>query len=143
MENILILGLTCIVASVSHVFFFFAVFPKLIEKPSNVSVVAGKTFELHCQAQGHPEPVLSWQKDGGTSFPAADDRRMDFLPTSKVYVIVIRDAKPGDTGKYTCSAKNEAGFVNATAFVTVLGKRTPINHSSAEERIICDDHLAY
>ena len=83
--------------------------------------MAGKTFELHCQAQGHPEPVLSWQKDGGTSFPAADDRRMDFLPDSKVYV--IRNAQPGDTGKYTCSAENEAGFVNATAFVTVLGKR--------------------
>jgi len=104
----------------------FSVFPKLIEKPSNVSVVAGKTFELHCQAQGHPEPVLSWQKDGGTSFPAADDRRMAFLPESKVYV--ISNAQPGDTGKYTCSARNEAGFVNATAFVTVLGKRTPLNH---------------
>jgi len=99
------------------------VFPKLVEKPVNVSVVAGKTFELHCQAQGHPEPVLSWQKDGGTSFPAADDRRMDFLPASKVYV--IRNAQPGDAGKYTCSAKNEAGFVNATAFVTVLGKYEP------------------
>ena len=112
---------------------FFAVFPKLIEKPSNVSVVAGKTFELHCQAQGHPEPVLSWQKDGGTSFPAADDRRMDFVPASKVYV--IRDAQPGDTGKYTCSAENEAGSVNATAFVTVLSKRTPII-SNAEKLII-------
>ena len=112
---------------------FFAVFPKIIEKPSNVSVVAGKTFELHCQAQGHPEPVLSWQKDGGTSFPAADDRRMDFLPESKVYV--IRNAQPGDTGKYTCSAENEAGYVNATAFVTVLGKRTPII-SNADELII-------
>lgn len=125
---------------VSCLFLFLVVFPKLIEKPSNVSVVAGKTFELHCQAQGQPEPVLSWQKDGGTSFPAADDRRMDFVPASKVYV--IRNARPGDTGKYTCSAKNEAGFVNATAFVTVLGKGTPII-SSAEELIICNDHLAY
>ena len=114
---------------------FVAVFPTLIEKPSNVSVVAGKTFKLHCQAQGHPEPVLSWQKDGGTSFPAANDRRMDFIPSSKVYV--IRNAQPGDTGKYTCSAKNEAGFVNATAFVTVLGKRTP-GISNAEELIMCN-----
>ena len=96
------------------------VFPKLIEKPYNVSVAAGKTFELHCRAQGHPDPVLSWQKDGGTSFPAANDRRMDYLPASKVYV--IKNAQYVDTGKYTCSATNEAGSVNATAFVTVLGK---------------------
>ena len=96
-------------------------FPKLIEKPSNVSVEAGKTFELHCRAQGHPDPTLSWQKDGGTSFPAANDRRMDFQPESKVYV--IKNAQYEDTGKYTCSATNEAGSVNATAFVTVLGKR--------------------
>lgn len=97
-----------------------AVFPKLTMKPKNVSVEAGKTFELLCQADGHPEPVLSWQKDGGTNFPAANDRRMDFVPASKVYV--IRNAQPVDTGRYTCTASNEAGSVNATAFVTVLGK---------------------
>ena len=97
-----------------------AVFPKLTMMPKNVSVEAGKTFQLHCQADGHPEPVLSWQKDGGTNFPAANDRRMDFVPASKVYV--IRNAQPVDTGRYTCTASNEAGSVNATAFVTVLGK---------------------
>jgi len=40
------------------------------------------------------------------------------LPASKVYV--IKNAQYVDTGKYTCSATNEAGSVNATAFVTVL-----------------------
>lgn len=115
-------------------------FPKLVEKPSNVSVVAGKTFELHCQAEGHPEPVLSWKKDGGTSFPAADDRRIDFLPASKVYV--IRNAQSVDTGRYTCSATNEAGSVNATAFVTVLGKRTLII-SKAEMLVLCNDQLSF
>ena len=94
-------------------------FPRLIETPTNVTVEAGETFELHCRAQGHPEPQLRWQ---GSFRAAADDRRMDFLQASKV--IVIRDAKSVDTGKYTCIASNEAGFVNATAFVTVLGKKT-------------------
>lgn len=97
------------------------VFPKLIEKPTNVSVAAGKTFKLRCRAAGHPDPVLSWQKDGGSSFPAANDRRMDFETESKVYT--IKNAQPVDTGKYTCSATNDAGSVNATAFVTVLGRR--------------------
>lgn len=112
-------------------------FPKLVAVPSNVSVQAGKTFQLHCQAEGHPEPVLSWQKDGGTSFPAANDRRMDFLPASKVYE--IRNAQSVDTGRYTCTASNEAGSVNATAFVTVLGKGTLII-PKPEMLIFCNEH---
>lgn len=96
-------------------------FPKLIETPVNVSVEAGKTFRLRCVAQGSPDPTLSWQKDGGSSFPAANDRRMGFQLESKVYE--IRNAKDVDTGKYTCNATNEAGSVEATAYVTVLSKQ--------------------
>lgn len=94
------------------------VFPKLTKKPENVFVEAGKTIQLHCKAQGHPIPTLSWQKDGGASFPAADDRRILYNDGSEV--CEIKNATYVDTGKYTCSATNEAGSVNASAFVTVL-----------------------
>ena len=99
----------------------FPVFPKLTKKPENVFVEAGKTIQLHCKAQGHPIPTLSWQKDGGASFPAADDRRILYNDGSEV--CEIKNATYVDTGKYTCSATNEAGSVNASAFVTVLGER--------------------
>ena len=102
----------------------FAVYPVLLETPKNITVRVGNTFELHCKAKGYPVPKISWKKDGGKSFPAADERRMDLLP-NKVYV--VRNATSFDGGKYTCNASNDAGFVNSSAFVTVLGKENIVS----------------
>lgn len=35
--------------------------------------------------------------------------------------LLIAAVKPGDTGKYTCIRANEAGSVNGSAFLTVMG----------------------
>lgn len=94
--------------------------PKLTETPTDVLVEPGKTFKLFCKAQGHPSPTLLWQKDGGRSFPAADDRRIKYA--EDLEVCEIRNAQYKDSGKYTCFAKNDAGSVNASAIVTVLGE---------------------
>ena len=83
-------------------------------------VEPGKTFRLYCKAQGHPFPKLVWQKDGGESFPAAVDRRIVYA--EGLEVCEIRNAQFKDSGKYTCFAKNDAGSVNASAIVTVLGE---------------------
>ena len=95
-------------------------FPKLTQTPTDVIVEPGKTFKLYCKAQGHPVPTLLWQKDGGRSFPAADDRRIKYA--EGLEVCEIRNAQYNDSGKYTCFAKNVAGSVNASATVTVLGE---------------------
>ena len=95
-------------------------FPKLTQTPTDVLVEPGKTFKLFCKAQGHPVPTLLWQKDGGRSFPAADDRRIKYA--EGLEVCEIRNAQYKDSGKYTCFAKNVAGSANASAIVTVLGE---------------------
>lgn len=95
-------------------------FPKLTQTPTDVFVEPGKTFRLYCKAQGHPFPKLVWQKDGGESFPAAVDRRIVYA--EGLEVCEIRNAQFKDSGKYTCFAKNDAGSVNASAIVTVLGE---------------------
>ena len=95
-------------------------FPKLTQTPTDVLVEPGKTFKLYCKAQGHPVPTLLWQKDGGRSFPAADDRRIKYA--EGLEVCEIRNAQYKDSGKYTCFAKNVAGSANASATVTVLGE---------------------
>lgn len=93
-------------------------FPKLTQTPTDVIVEPGKTFKLYCKAQGYPVPTLLWQKDGGRSFPAADDRRIKYA--EGLEVCEIRNAQYNDSGKYTCFAKNVAGSANASATVTVL-----------------------
>lgn len=36
--------------------------------------------------------------------------------------LLIAAVKPNDAGKYTCIRANEAGSVNGSAYLTVLGK---------------------
>lgn len=74
---------------------------------------------LECAATGHPNPQIAWQKDGGTDFPAARERRMHVMPDDDVFFIT--DVKLDDMGVYSCTAQNVAGSISANATLTVLG----------------------
>ncbi|MEQ2161878.1 hypothetical protein GOODEAATRI_014136 [Goodea atripinnis] len=67
---------------------------------------------------GHPSPQIAWQKDGGTDFPAARERRMHVMPEDDVFFIV--GVKTDDIGVYSCTAQNTAGAISANATLTVL-----------------------
>lgn len=88
--------------------------------PIDLTIRAGSTARLECAAVGHPTPQIAWQKNGGTDFPAARERRMHVMPEDDVFFIV--NAKVGDTGVYSCTAQNSAGSISANATLTVLGK---------------------
>lgn len=101
----------------------------------DLSIRAGATARLECAAVGHPSPQIAWQKDGGTDFPAARERRMHVMPEDDVFFIV--DVKTEDIGVYSCTAQNTAGAISANATLTVLGeerhcgiKRPLVNHSN-------------
>lgn len=98
----------------------FLVFPFFVKVPSNSSVRTGLTARLECAASGYPVPQISWQKDGGTDFPAAQERRMKVMAKDDVFFIV--NVKLVDMGVYSCTAKNVAGVTAANATLTVLGK---------------------
>lgn len=96
------------------------VLPSFIKTPRDSTIRTGHTARLECAAEGHPAPQIAWQKDGGTDFPAARERRMHVMPDDDVFFIM--DVKPEDMGLYSCTAKNTAGTVSANATLTVLGK---------------------
>ena len=106
----------------------FTVLPSFIKTPRDSTIRTGHTARLECAAEGHPAPQIAWQKDGGTDFPAARERRMHVMPDDDVFFIM--DVKPEDMGLYSCTAKNTAGTVSANATLTVLGEKT----GSAAER---------
>lgn len=94
------------------------VLPSFLKTPRDSTVRMGQTARLECAAGGHPTPQIAWQKDGGTDFPAARERRMRVMPDDDVFFIV--EVEPKDMGVYSCTATNTAGTVSANATLTVL-----------------------
>ncbi|NP_001103817.1 leucine-rich repeats and immunoglobulin-like domains protein 3 precursor [Danio rerio] len=92
--------------------------PFFTKTPMDLTIRAGATARLECAASGHPSPQIAWQKDGGTDFPAARERRMHVMPRDDVFFIV--DVKTEDIGVYSCTAQNTAGAISANATLTVL-----------------------
>ncbi|XP_043239899.1 leucine-rich repeats and immunoglobulin-like domains protein 3 isoform X1 [Amphibalanus amphitrite] len=94
------------------------VFPVFQQRPADLQLRAGNTARLDCKAFGQPTPSISWEKDGGSDFPAASQRRLHMLETEDGFYIVKVQAD--DQGTYTCTARNEAGEIRANATLSVL-----------------------
>uniref|UniRef100_A0A4W3JIL3 Leucine-rich repeats and immunoglobulin-like domains 3 n=1 Tax=Callorhinchus milii TaxID=7868 RepID=A0A4W3JIL3_CALMI len=92
--------------------------PSFTKSPTDLTIRAGAMARLECAALGHPIPQIAWQKDGGTDFPAARERRMHVMPEDDVFFIV--NVKIEDIGVYSCTAQNSAGTISANATLTVL-----------------------
>ncbi|XP_018107999.1 leucine-rich repeats and immunoglobulin-like domains protein 3 isoform X2 [Xenopus laevis] len=92
--------------------------PLFTKMPMDLTIRAGSTARLECAAVGHPTPQIAWQKNGGTDFPAARERRMHVMPEDDVFFIV--NVKTEDIGVYSCTAQNSAGSISANATLTVL-----------------------
>ncbi|KAJ1109973.1 hypothetical protein NDU88_007330 [Pleurodeles waltl] len=108
------------------------VLPSFIKTPQDITVRTGMKARLECAAAGHPTPEIAWQKDGGTDFPAARERRMHVMPDDDVFFIM--DVKIEDMGVYSCTAQNSAGSVSANATLTVLD--TPYLIYPLEDRTV-------
>ncbi|XP_035193352.1 leucine-rich repeats and immunoglobulin-like domains protein 1 isoform X3 [Oxyura jamaicensis] len=108
------------------------VLPSFIKTPHDITSRTGTTARLECAAEGDPTPQIAWQKDGGTDFPAARERRMHVMPDDDVFFIT--DVKIEDMGVYSCTAQNPAGSVLANATLTVL--ETPSLIHPLEDHVV-------
>ncbi|NWX99995.1 LRIG1 protein, partial [Nothoprocta ornata] len=108
------------------------VLPSFTKTPHDITSRTGTMVQLECAAEGHPPPQIAWQKDGGTDFPAARERRMHVMPDDDVFFIM--DVKIEDMGVYSCTAQNFAGSVLANATLTVL--ETPSLIHPLEDHVV-------
>ena len=90
--------------------FLVAVPPEIIKEPQNISIDEGDTIILECEALGFPVPQITWYLNGSV------------LSTNSSRVEIIEARKSEHEGLYHCEAKNPAGIVTASAFVTVRGQ---------------------
>ncbi|XP_009081115.1 PREDICTED: LOW QUALITY PROTEIN: hemicentin-1-like, partial [Acanthisitta chloris] len=73
--------------------------------PSEVIVTQGSEVSLECEAQGIPEPAVTWMKDGHA---LASGRDVSVLQGG--HILQLKRAQVSDTGRYVCVAANLAGL---------------------------------
>ncbi|XP_057702379.1 leucine-rich repeats and immunoglobulin-like domains protein 2 [Corythoichthys intestinalis] len=112
--------------------------PLFLKTPMDLTIRTGNMARLECAAEGHPSPQIAWQKDGGTDFPAARERRMHVMPDDDIFFIA--KVKMEDMGVYSCTAQNAAGSLSANATLTVL--ETPLFMRPLEDRTVAEGETA-
>lgn len=91
-------------------------FVKIIEP---VSAAVNDPLRLECQVDEDTGVTLTWTRDGKKVHQSIECK-LSF--EDKLAVVEIQKSKLKDSGKYVCTATNEAGSSSCEAVVTVQGK---------------------
>ncbi|XP_076048964.1 fibroblast growth factor receptor-like 1 [Oratosquilla oratoria] len=82
----------------------------------------GHSIKLKCQASGHPEPEITWLKDG-VEMPMT--LMLQDEPRLSKHSLHIPSLKPSDSGTYTCAALNPLGAVATNWTIQVVEHVSP------------------
>uniref|UniRef100_A0A3Q2D6H9 Immunoglobulin superfamily, DCC subclass, member 3 n=1 Tax=Cyprinodon variegatus TaxID=28743 RepID=A0A3Q2D6H9_CYPVA len=87
---------------------------EFVQPPQSISRPVGTTALFTCQAQGEPEPQLTWLKNGQVLEPGG---HVKFRNNNTLTIYSISQE---DEAIYQCIAENSAGSTQASARLTVL-----------------------
>lgn len=90
-------------------------------------VDAGTTVVLNCQAEGEPNPMIEWSRQGR---PLLGNDRFSTLSNGSLR---ISSAQKEDTAEYECVARNLLGSVLVRVTLTVRGEQHFENFSLFRE----------
>ncbi|XP_019730955.1 hemicentin-1 isoform X2 [Hippocampus comes] len=114
--------------------------PKFTQEPLNVSVDIGSNVTLPCQAQGYPDPQVTWRRLDG--LPLFDQHHRRSVMTQDKRGLHITNLWVEDETEYVCEASNHFGKIQTHASITVTGLVTPvIAMSPAVISVIKDQQL--
>ena len=89
---------------------------RFVELPNDAAVDSGRSHVFNCLAKGNPTPTVTWQRSGvDASF------KLDILPNNS---LIIRIAKPEDSGFYACIAENDRGKIMKDFTIMIIGGLT-------------------
>ena len=84
----------------------FFVGSRIVNLTASSNITNGETY-LKCDAQGIPSPIVWWTKDGSFLNDINDNIRFE----DQNRTVVIITARPSDSGKYYCHARNKVSYV--------------------------------
>uniref|UniRef100_A0AAQ5Y2R0 Ig-like domain-containing protein n=1 Tax=Amphiprion ocellaris TaxID=80972 RepID=A0AAQ5Y2R0_AMPOC len=91
--------------------------PVFTNAPRDLTVESGQDVQIPCSAQGQPQPVLTWNKDG---IQVTESGKFHISPEG---YLEVKDVGTADAGRYECVARNPIGYQVASMVLTVTGKK--------------------
>lgn len=91
----------------------------LLQGLKNVTVMEGESVTLECHISGYPLPKVTWYRED-YQIESSIDFQMSFQGGAAR--LLIREAFAEDSGRFTCSAANEAGTVSTSCYLAVQGQ---------------------
>lgn len=85
----------------------------------NTNVTEGESVTLECQISGYPTPVIMWFRED-YKIESSIDFQISY--ENGIAQLVIREAFAEDSGRFTCTATNEAGTVSTSCYLLVQGQ---------------------
>uniref|UniRef100_A0A0K8VP60 Titin n=2 Tax=Bactrocera latifrons TaxID=174628 RepID=A0A0K8VP60_BACLA len=101
--------------------------PRFIEKLQPIQTPDGYTVQFECKVEGIPRPQIAWFRETAIIKPSQDFQM--YYDEDNVATLIIREVFPEDAGKFTCVAKNAAGFTSST---TELIVETPLSDHGSD-----------
>ena len=89
--------------------------PSIVAVPMSMVINASATASFQCEAEGNPEPKVTWLKQNSNLLA---DKRV--VPSRGG--LIITDVTSQDEGRYTCVARNILGEVTSSATLSVQGE---------------------
>uniref|UniRef100_A0AC34QH49 Thymidine kinase, cytosolic n=1 Tax=Panagrolaimus sp. JU765 TaxID=591449 RepID=A0AC34QH49_9BILA len=107
---------------------------KIIEKPKDTTVLAGKDVFLQCRTEDPHNTQLNW-KMNGTDL-VIDNMHLSMNATT----LTIHAARKDDSGVYTCFATNNGLTAESSALLTVSGTKL-IEYGPSDQSILIGSNV--